>query len=372
MKYKNIIDFYMMINNLKDIKFYDKETVANHIYGAMMLAVGINSEYKISNNLGIVIEEILLKSLIKNNLDKVNHHFSSLDFDGYDTDRYKKSKKHLNLFHKVDTKYSPYMDDNTLFAFECLRLENVLSNSMNKTSLVFKVIDKEYSNFGPDYEFVESGLDEKKNKNIIKFINLNNSLKSKVRTGWDDEHWNIKGEREKIAEHVVGTIGLAIAFDMYSDTKVDISKVVTMLALHEIGEIIIGDITPFDNVTKAEKKKIEHVAMKEVLASLKNKDELFNLLLEFDEQETAEAKFAHMCDKLEADIQSKIYYEKGLHHDLDDQKNNVVFRNEKAKEMLKDAKNPFDIWYSWDSSIYVESNSFSNTLEYVKKNNIKG
>ena len=371
MRYKNIIDFYMISNNLKEIKSPDGDSTANHIYNAIILAIAINSEYDNSNKLGVIIEDILLKSLIKYNLDKVNRHFSTLEFDEYSSDKYKKLKKHMNLLHKVDTRYSPYMDENALFALEALRIENILSNCKDRYNLSFKTIDKAYNDFGPDYEFIESGLDQDKNDNIINFYHLNKELTRKVRSGWDDTHWNIKGNREKIAEHVVGTIGLAISFDMYGNFDIDINKVITMLALHEIGEIIIGDITPFDNISKEEKRKIEHEAMKRILSNLRNKDELFNLLLEFDEDESKEAKFARYCDKLEADIQAKVYYEKGLHHDLDDQANNVVFKNEKAREMLKNgAKNPFEIWYIWDKPIYREDGTFAKTLEYVNKNNI--
>lgn len=372
MRYKNIVDFYMLVNNLKDIKFYDSESVANHMYGAIMLAVAINSEYEVVDDLGLVIKDIVLKSLIKHNLDKVNQHFSLLDFDGYDSNKYKKVKEYMSLMKNVDSVYSPYMNEDVLLALESLRIENILSNSDNRYSLRFKVIDKAYSNFGPDYDFKESGLDHNKNENIMRFIILNKKLKETIRTGWDNNHWNIIGNRETIAEHVVGTIGLVIAFDMYNDLDIDINKVITMLSIHEVGEILIGDITPFDNVTKEEKMKIEHTAMQKVLESLDKKEELFNLLLEFDKQETNDAKFARYCDKLEADIQSKVYYEKGLHHSLDDQENNIVFKSKKVRDMIDNgAKNPFDIWYNWDLSIYKDNDTFVKTLEYINKNNIR-
>ena len=372
MRYRNIIDFYMLVNNLKDIYFYDDETVANHMYEALMLAVAINSEYEVVDDLGLVIKDIVLKSLIKHNLDKVNKHFSSLEFDGYDSNKYKKVKEYMDLMKNVESVYSPYMNEDVLLSCESLRIENILSHSDNRYSLRFKVIEKAYSNFGPDYEFKESGLDHNKNENIMKFVSLNKKLKESVRTGWDDNHWNIIGKRETIAEHVIGTIGLAIALDMYNDLNIDINKVVTMLAIHEVGEILIGDITPFDNVTKEEKMKIEHTAMEKVLECLNNKEELFNLLSEFDKQETNEAKFAHMCDKIEADIQSKVYYEKGVHHTLNDQSNNVVFKSQKVKNMVNDgAKTPFDIWFQWDLPIYEESEVFTKTLVYVDQHNIR-
>ena len=38
------------------------------------------------------------------------------------------------------------------------------------------------------------------------------------------------------------------------------------------------------------------------------------VLYEFDEQETPEARCSHYCDKIEADLQAKIYQDKGMHY----------------------------------------------------------
>ena len=87
-----------------------------------------------------------------------------------------------------------------------------------------------------------------------------------------------------------------------------------MLTIHETGETLIGDITPFDGITPEKKKEIEHKAMRDALGNLKEKDSLLSLLFEFDEHETLESKYAFYCDKIEADLQSRIYLDKGLHH----------------------------------------------------------
>ena len=143
-----------------------------------------------------------------------------------------------------------------------------------------------------------------------------------------------------------------------------------MLIIHEIGEVKIDDITPFDGITLEQKAEIEHEAMKDVIGDLIKKEEFYNLLLEFDEHETKEAKFAYLCDKLEADIQAKVYQDMGFQHGLDDQKNNVVFKSERIKKMLDDgAQTAFDIWYEWDKSKYDDEPAFSKTLRYIKNNN---
>ena len=140
-----------------------------------------------------------------------------------------------------------------------------------------------------------------------------------------------------------------------------------MLVLHELGEVIIGDITPFDNITPEEKMIKEHEAMREVVGDLINQKEFLSLLFEFDEKKTKEAIFAHHCDKLEADIQAKIYQDMGCQHPLNEQEDNVVFKSDKVQQMVKDgAQTAFDIWYEWDKSLYYDDEDFARLLDYVR------
>ena len=172
---------------------------------------------------------------------------------------------------------------------------------------------------------------------------------------------------ESIAEHVYGTCILALSIDSEFKTNLDINKVIKMLVLHELGEVIIGDITPFDNITPEEKMKKEHEAMREVIGDLVNQEEFLSLLFEFDEKKTKEAIFAHHCDKLEADIQAKVYQDMGCQHPLDEQENNVVFKSNKVQQMVKDgAQTAFDIWYEWDKSLYYDDEDFARLLDYVR------
>lgn len=215
-------------------------------------------------------------------------------------------------------------------------------------------------------------ITEERIEEAIKFYLYATSLKEKIRSGWDENHWNIKSERlESIAEHVYGTCILAISLDSQFDFGIDLGKVLKMLVIHEIGEVLIGDITPFDNVTLEEKQEMEHKAMLNILGGLCKRDELFELLLEFDEHNTKEAKFAYLCDKLEADIQAKVYQDKGMQRSLDDQINNVVFKSKRVRDMVENGiDTAFDIWYEWDKSKFEDSPVFSGVLEYVKTHNM--
>ena len=209
---------------------------------------------------------------------------------------------------------------------------------------------------------------EEKLKNSMRFYMLATQLKYKIRSGWDKSHWNVSKDRlESIAEHVYGTCILALSIDSEFKTNLDINKVIKMLVLHELGEVIIGDITPFDNITSEEKMIKEHEAMREVVGDLINQKEFLSLLFEFDEKKTKEAIFAHHCDKLEADIQAKIYQDMGCQHPLNEQEDNVVFKSDKVQQMVKDgAQTAFDIWYEWDKSLYYDDEDFARLLDYVR------
>ena len=209
---------------------------------------------------------------------------------------------------------------------------------------------------------------EEKLRNSMRFYLLATQIKYKIRRGWDKTHWNVSKERiESIAEHVYGTCILALSIDSEFKANLDINKIIKMLVLHELGEVIIGDITPFDNITPEEKMKKEHEAMREVIGDLVNQEEFLSLLFEFDEKKTKEAIFAHHCDKLEADIQAKVYQDMGCQHPLDEQEDNVVFKSNKVQQMVKDgAQTAFDIWYEWDKSLYYDDEDFARLLDYVR------
>ena len=142
---------------------------------------------------------------------------------------------------------------------------------------------------------------------ILKFYFLSTKLKNTLRTGW--KYWAVEGVRvESIAEHVFGTLMLAVSIYAHSDEyeDLDIEKVVLMLALHETEEILIGDITMFDYDGTKTKKEAGRIAVEKMFEDSEC-DKFLKVIEEFEGGETKEAKFAYMCDKLEADLQAYIY-----------------------------------------------------------------
>lgn len=214
-------------------------------------------------------------------------------------------------------------------------------------------------------------MDEKRIENAMRFYLLANTLKYKIRSGWDNIHWNVSSERlESIAEHIYGTCILAIGLDSEFKYEIDINKVIKMLVIHELEEVIIGDITPFDNVTKEQKIEEGHKAILTVIGELVKKEELINLILEFDSKKTKEALFAYHCDKLEADIQAKIYDDKGFMK-WEDQVNNIVLRRKSIQQIIDfGAETIADVWHEYDKILYEDDEVFAKTLVYVNKHKI--
>ncbi len=194
---------------------------------------------------------------------------------------------------------------------------------------------------------------QEKVNNVIKFYNLATTLKNKIRSGW--KLWHVSKERlESVAEHVYGTCILAIAIDSEFEVKIDLNKVLRMLVLHELEEVIIGDITPYDHVNKKEKAQMRKAAISKVLDSLVKKEEYEELLDEFNRHETNESKFAYECDKLEACLEAKLY-DDGKYVNIFAPENAELVNmdlNEKAIE--KGAKGLFDLFVEHDCKAYDE------------------
>lgn len=209
---------------------------------------------------------------------------------------------------------------------------------------------------------------EDKIRNLLEFYLLAIELKDKIRSGW--KQWNIERERvESVAEHIYGTCILVIAIDSQFQLDINLYKVVTMLVLHEIEEIKIGDLTPFDKVTKEEKRKMGKQAVEEVLNTLDKKAEYIQLIEEFEEMETNEAKVAMMCDKLEADIQCKIYCEEQS-LDINKKENEGLIQDPRVEKLLNNGEKTIaDLFIENDRSLFKTSD-FSKIADYVKNNDL--
>ena len=125
-------------------------------------------------------------------------------------------------------------------------------------------------------------------------------LKQIPRTGWVRS--GIKAP-ESVAAHSWGMAVLAMEL---CPPELDKTKVLELCLVHDLPEIIVGDLTPMDDTSNKVKDEIE--AMK-ILAP-----KWLELFLEYESQETPESKFVKYVDKLDMALTASLYEEE---HGLD-------------------------------------------------------
>ena len=206
-----------------------------------------------------------------------------------------------------------------------------------------------------------------KEKNVINYYVLCNKLKNVIRTGRKD--WNVQRERlESVAEHIFGVQMLAIAMKSEYNYDVDILKVIMMIAIHELWETVIWDLTEFQ-ISREEKERIEHEAVHKILKDLVDGEEIEKIFLEFDEHKTKEANFAYQCDKLECDLQCKLYDEKWC-VDLSKQESCNAIENERVQKLLKENKWWSEMWLEYDKENIPYDENFKAIINYAQKHKI--
>ena len=207
-----------------------------------------------------------------------------------------------------------------------------------------------------------------KEKNVVDFYRTCNKLKEIIRTGWIN--WGVNKSRlESIAEHIFGVQMLALAMQSEYPYDLDIKKVLYMLAIHDLGEAKIGDLTQFD-ISKAEKEIIELKAIHEVFSPLLKSDEILDLYFEFEEKKTQEAIFAYQCDKLECDLQSRIYDQEGV-VDLEHQEGNPAMKNSLVRDLLEKGASWSEMWIKFGQATYPYDNNFRAVSEYALEHDLK-
>ena len=204
-------------------------------------------------------------------------------------------------------------------------------------------------------------------ESVIKYFVLCNRLKNTIRTGWGE--WHVQRKRiESVAEHIYSTQMLAIAMASEYQYDLDLRKVIFMLAIHELGEAVIGDFTPFQ-IDRAEKEKREHEAVHKVLSDLLDGEELESLFLEFDAHKTAESRFAYQCDKLECDLQCRLYDEEGC-VDLRNGGYDEMASDPKVAKLLKSGKSWSEMWMEYGQQSYPYDQNFREVSSYAMTHKI--
>ena len=144
-------------------------------------------------------------------------------------------------------------------------------------------------------------------RETVEFFGHVMKLKALKRTGW--LRYDIK-DPESVSAHTYGVAMLAWLFSREHD--VDISKVLKMALVHDLGEALAGDLTPYDKEYKRESLIVAE-KLKEIVAKLPPdlQHEVTGLYSELCEKKTTEAKIVEMADDLDRLLTALHYQQSG-------------------------------------------------------------
>ncbi|MBE5813430.1 MAG: HD domain-containing protein [Clostridiales bacterium] len=200
-------------------------------------------------------------------------------------------------------------------------------------------------------------------RKVVENYYLMTELKNKVRSGW--LVWNVSNTRlETVAEHVFGAMHLAELIYSESDIELDIVKVKDMLLWHETEEVLIPDYTPYDDISREEWDKMGREAVRLILQDLKIGPAKIELIDEFNAHETAEAKFAFLCDKLECTLQVKKYSD-GHYCTIEGGRDRPKNDPEVQQHIANGAKSVADVFIAHDMPKY-EGTAFGEIANFLK------
>lgn len=133
----------------------------------------------------------------------------------------------------------------------------------------------------------------------IQFIKETEKLKSVLRTAYTS-----CGQQESTAEH---SWRLSLFAAVLSDEfpGLDIQKTIVMCLVHDLGELYSGDISAVENPNPDVKFSNELSAVQSVTALLPEtaRKRILDIFLEYEQNETPEAKLVKALDKAETIIQ---------------------------------------------------------------------
>ena len=140
-------------------------------------------------------------------------------------------------------------------------------------------------------------------------------------------------EQENDAEHSWHLAVMALLLSEYSNEKVDILRVMSMVLIHDVIEIDAGDTYAYDEAGNQTKRERELKAAKRLFGMLPEVQEkqMWGLWDEFENFKTPESKFANVLDRVQPGMLNDATGGKAwLEHDV--AKHQIVNRNAKIHE----------------------------------------
>ncbi len=133
--------------------------------------------------------------------------------------------------------------------------------------------------------------------NILEFLKIIEKLKSVIRHSKTSS-----GRKESAAEHSWRMSIMAILLYKHFP-EINILKVIKMSLFHDLGEIIEGDIPAFYKNNNDEENEYNNLINLFRNIDLEIKNEILDIINEFNQKKSEESKLATAIDKLEGIIQ---------------------------------------------------------------------
>ena len=159
-----------------------------------------------------------------------------------------------------------------------------------------------------------------KYQDFIGFLEIAGKSKELLRSGWVREKVD---HPESVADHSFRVGLMAMIFsEEVSDLHLDQLKLMKMALLHDLGEVITGDLVTerFDLIdVKARDKKenLEREGLRQIFGKIGRGEEYVTIFEEMVARDTEEAIFFWQLDKLEMVVQA-FEYEKSQGKDLEE------------------------------------------------------
>lgn len=144
--------------------------------------------------------------------------------------------------------------------------------------------------------------------NLIEFFLQAIKLKDLNRQGWIQ--FPVK-DSESVADHSWSAALMALVFA--KQFQLNELKCIKMALIHDLAEVVVGDITPQDqknnNISSEQKFLMEKEALEKITENLDpvTGKEIIDLWLEFEENESKEAKLVRQLDRLDLLFQTHLY-----------------------------------------------------------------
>ncbi|EKV12344.1 HD family hydrolase, putative [Penicillium digitatum] len=153
---------------------------------------------------------------------------------------------------------------------------------------------------------------EENSESPVPFFHLIERLKTTKREGW--RRFGIDNG-ESISDHMYRMSIMTMMAPPSLAAKINIPRCIKMALIHDMAEALVGDITPVDGITKAEKARREASVMDYITTTLLGKvpggalsgGEIKEIFEEYEADKSDEAHFVHDIDKMELLLQMVEY-----------------------------------------------------------------